>query len=129
MPIKNLNHHIKESNTPHTDLIEKISYYIGTKQFIRGLTGFFILWMVGNIILHFAVHLDIDFWPYLALSTFINVWSAYTAPIVTISSNAQQEREKLRADLEYELAIKSEKENLEIFKAVNEIKELLKNGA
>lgn len=103
--IKNFNDVLaeKKSELVHTNAIEKIANFFGTLGFMRILTFFFLLWCGGNIIVDRTLHKAFDPYPFLFVSTMINMLSAYTTPILLAAGKAQQERDEMKADHEHQV--------------------------
>jgi uncharacterized membrane protein len=60
-----------------------------------------------------------DPYPYLLLSTFINMLTVLQAPVILMSQNRQSHKDRLRAEIDYQINLKNEL-------ALNEIIERLK---
>jgi uncharacterized membrane protein len=60
-----------------------------------------------------------DAFPYLLLSTVINMLAVLQAPIILMSQNRQSHKDRLRAEIDYQINLKNEL-------ALNEIIERLK---
>ena len=63
--------------------------------------------------------INFDPYPFLLLSTAINVLSVLQAPIILMSQNRQANKDRLRAEIDYQVNLKNEL-------ALNEILERLK---
>ena len=63
--------------------------------------------------------INFDPYPFLLLSTGINVLSILQAPIILMSQNRQSHKDRLRAEIDYQVNLKNEL-------ALNEILERLK---
>jgi uncharacterized membrane protein len=63
--------------------------------------------------------ISFDPYPFLLLSTAINVLSVLQAPIILMSQNRQSHKDRLRAEIDYQVNLKNEL-------ALNEILERLK---
>ena len=70
--------------------------------------------------LAFAGKISFDPYPFLLLSTAINVLSILQAPIILMSQNRQSHKDRLRAEIDYQVNLKNEL-------ALNEILEHLKS--
>ena len=64
--------------------------------------------------------ISFDPYPFLLLSTAINVLSILQAPIILMSQNRQSHKDRLRAEIDYQVNLKNEL-------ALNEILEHLKS--
>jgi uncharacterized membrane protein len=92
-----------------------IAEFGGSWKFIIAAVFFFNLWMLIN---SFA-NSRFDPYPYLLLSTAINMLAVLQAPIILMSQNRQSHKDRLRAEIDYQVNLKNEI-------ALNEIIERLK---
>ena len=94
-----------------------IAEFGGSWKFILSAVLFFNVWVVINTLL-LANH-GFDAYPYLLLSTMINMIAVLQAPIILMSQNRQAHKDRLRAEIDYQVNLKNEL-------ALNEIIERLK---
>jgi CRP/FNR family transcriptional regulator, cyclic AMP receptor protein len=94
-----------------------IAEFGGSWKFISAAVLFFSLWVLINSALYFYV--GFDPYPYLLLSTAINMLAILQAPIILMSQNRQSHKDRLRAEIDYQVNLKNEL-------ALNEIIERLK---
>jgi uncharacterized membrane protein len=92
-----------------------IAEFGGSWKFIIAAVFFFNLWMLIN---SFA-NSRFDPYPYLLLSTAINMLAVLQAPIILMSQNREAHKDRLRAEIDYQVNLKNEI-------ALNEIIERLK---
>ena len=92
-----------------------IAEFGGSWKFIIAAVFFFNLWVLIN---SFA-NSRFDAYPYLLLSTAINMLTLLQAPIILMSQNRQSHKDRLRAEIDYQINLKNEL-------ALNEIIERLK---
>ena len=94
-----------------------IAEFGGSWKFITAAVFFFGLWVLINSALYF--YIGFDPYPYLLLSTAINMLAILQAPIILMSQNRQSHKDRLRAEIDYQINLKNEL-------ALNEIIERLK---
>jgi uncharacterized membrane protein len=94
-----------------------IAEFGGSWKFIIAAVLFFNVWMLINSLL--LAHGGFDPYPYLLLSTAINMLAVLQAPIILMSQNRQSHKDRLRAEIDYQINLKNEL-------ALNEIIERLK---
>jgi len=92
-----------------------IAEFGGSWKFIIAAVLFFNSWVLINSFLnsHF------DPYPYLLLSTMINMLAVLQAPIILMSQNRQSHKDRLRSEIDYQINLKNEL-------ALNEILDRLK---
>jgi len=94
-----------------------IAEFGGSWKFIFTAIGFLIVWVVMNTVL--LSQKPFDKYPFILLNLVLNMIFALQAPIIMMSQNRQSHKDRLRADLDYQLNLKNELE-------LNEIIERLK---
>ncbi|MGH7982082.1 MAG: DUF1003 domain-containing protein [Candidatus Udaeobacter sp.] len=94
-----------------------IAAFGGSWKFILSAVLFFNVWVIINSWL--LANRGFDAYPYLLLSTFINMLAVLQAPIILMSQNRQAHKDRLRAEIDYQINLKNEL-------ALNEIIERLK---
>jgi uncharacterized membrane protein len=94
-----------------------IAEFGGSWEFIFTAIAFLVLWVVTNTVL--LSQKPFDVYPFILLNLVLNMIFALQAPIIMMSQNRQSHKDRLRADLDYQLNLKNEL-------ALNEIIERLK---
>src|SRR5438876_7776729 len=94
-----------------------IAEFGGSWKFIVAAVLFFNAWVLLNTWL--LAHGGFDPYPYLLLSTAINMLAVLQAPIILMSQNRQAHKDRLRSEIDYQINLKNEI-------ALNEIIERLK---
>jgi|ERR1051326_4393050 uncharacterized membrane protein len=94
-----------------------IASFGGSWKFIIAAVLFFNTWVLINSFL--LTNNGFDPYPYLLLSTGINMLAVLQAPIILMSQNRQSHKDRLRAEIDYQINLKNEL-------ALNEIIERLK---
>ena len=94
-----------------------IAEFGGSWKFILSAVVFFNAWVILNSWL--LENRGFDAYPYLLLSTVINMLAVLQAPIILMSQNRQAHKDRLRAEIDYQINLKNEL-------ALNEIIERLK---
>src|SRR5215831_7152402 len=96
-----------------------IAEFGGSWKFILAAVLFVNIWVWINMWLAWMGKINFDPYPFLLLSTAINVLSILQAPIILMSQNRQSHKDRLRAEIDYQVNLKNEL-------ALNEILERLK---
>jgi uncharacterized membrane protein len=92
-----------------------IAEFGGSWKFIIAAVLFFNSWVLINSFLNSGF----DPYPYLLLSTMINMLAVLQAPIILMSQNRQSHKDRLRSEIDYQINLKNEL-------ALNEILDRLK---
>jgi len=96
-----------------------IAEFGGSWKFIIAAVVFVNIWVWINMWLAWMGKINFDPYPFLLLSTAINVLSILQAPIILMSQNRQSHKDRLRAEIDYQVNLKNEL-------ALNEILEHLR---
>jgi uncharacterized membrane protein len=94
-----------------------IAEFGGSWKFIIAAVLFFNAWVLINTFL--LANNGFDPYPYLLLSTAINMLAVLQAPFILMSQNRQSHKDRLRAEIDYQINLRNEL-------ALNEIIERLK---
>jgi uncharacterized membrane protein len=94
-----------------------IAEFGGSWKFILAAVVFFNTWVLINTWL--LAERAFDAYPYLLLSTVINMLAVLQAPVILMSQNRQSHKDRLRAEIDYQVNLKNEL-------ALNEIIQRLK---
>lgn len=84
------------------DLIAK---FAGSWTFIITFTGFLLGWMVINTYLSAKAF---DAYPYILLNLVLSCVAAIQAPLIMMSQNRQEQKDRIRAENDYKVNLKSE---------------------
>jgi len=98
--------------------------WVGSWTFIFLLFIFMAIWMVLNIYL-IAVK-QWDPYPFILLNFVLSTLAAIQAPVILMSQNRTADRDRAKAERDYTVNRKSEREIEEIHKDVKKIRALLK---
>ena len=97
----------KESFSYGQRLADKVANGMGSWTFIISQTIFVILWMALNIV-GLIYHWDV--YPFILLNLLFSTQAAYAAPIIMMSQNRQNERDRLQAMKDYQTNTEAKKE-------------------
>jgi CRP/FNR family cyclic AMP-dependent transcriptional regulator len=83
-----------------------IAEFGGSWKFIFAAVLFFNSWVLINTLL--LANSGFDPYPYLLLSTGINMLAVLQAPIILMSQNRQAHKDRLRSEIDYQVNLKNE---------------------
>ena len=84
---------------------DAIAKFAGSWAFIFAFTGVLILWMVINTILASNAF---DPYPFILLNLVLSCVAAIQAPLIMMSQNRQEEKDRRRAENDYQVNLKTE---------------------
>lgn len=98
----------KDDLTIGQKLADKVAAFGGSWRFITIFGIFILIWMIINII--FLATKAFDPYPFILLNLILSCLAALQAPIIMMSQNRQEEKDRERAQKDYMVNIKSEME-------------------
>src|SRR5919107_2434296 len=103
---RNLNEVEEESQTFADRMADALTEFGGSWKFIAATIAFTIFWVVYNTA--WRHDQGIDPFPYSFPDVMNGIVAALLAPIILISQNRQGDKDRLRADLDYQVNLKNE---------------------
>ncbi len=84
---------------------DAIARFAGSWAFIFSFTGVLVAWMVINVILAAKAF---DPYPFILLNLVLSCVAAIQAPLIMMSQNRQEEKDRRRAENDYKVNLKTE---------------------
>ena len=97
---------------------DAIAKFAGSWAFIFAFTGVLILWMVVNT---FLASNAFDPYPFILLNLVLSCVAAIQAPLIMMSQNRQEEKDRRRAENDYKVNLKTEIMIEDLYDKVNVI--------
>ena len=97
---------------------DSIAKFAGSWAFIFSFTGVLILWMVVNTVLAAKAF---DPYPFILLNLVLSCVAAIQAPLLMMSQNRQEEKDRRRAENDYKVNLKTEIMIEDLYDKVNAI--------
>src|SRR5882762_5828578 len=105
---RNVNEEMEVHSTPLQRIADWIAWFSGSMPFLMINGGWFIIWVIINT---FPVGIPaFDPYPFGLLTMIVSLEAIFLSCFVLISQNRQAQKDKVRADIEYEVNIKAELE-------------------
>ena len=92
--------------------------FAGSWAFIFSFTGVLILWMAANVLLAARAF---DPYPFILLNLVLSCVAAIQAPLIMMSQNRQEEKDRRRAENDYKVNLKTEIMIEDLYDKVNAI--------
>jgi uncharacterized membrane protein len=89
-------------------LADKVADFGGSWGFISLFMAFIVIWMIANTFL--LATRPFDPYPYILLNLVLSCVAAIQAPIIMMSQNRQESRDRLRSENDYQVNLKAELE-------------------
>ena len=116
--------------TENSDKTEKITFgqraadavarFAGSWAFIFSFIGVMIVWMVVNVILATRAF---DAYPFILLNLVLSCIAAVQAPLIMMSQNRQEAKDRARAENDYKINLKNELIIDDLYKKIMQILE------
>ena len=105
---KNINVEFDERLTFGERLSDKFSGIAGSWRFIIGFMMVIIIWITINVII--LVSKPFDPYPFILLNLVLSCLAAIQAPVILMSQNRQESKDRLRSEQDYRINLKAELE-------------------
>lgn len=125
--VRNVNEIFEEQMTFGQRASDWIARTVGSWEFIIIQSSIFVLWALLNVtawISHW------DPYPFILMNLVLSLQAAYTAPIIMMSQNRQEKKDRLEAHNDYQINQKAEEEIrviIEHFEAQNQALSIIHN--
>ena len=108
----------KEKYTLGQRAADSIAKFAGSWAFIFSFSGVLILWMIVNVVLAAGAF---DPYPFILLNLVLSCVAAIQAPLIMMSQNRQEKRDRHRAENDYKVNLKTEIMIEDLYDKVNAI--------
>ena len=108
----------KEKYTLGQRAADVIAKFAGSWAFIFSFTGVLVLWMIVNTLLAAKAF---DPYPFILLNLVLSCVAAIQAPLIMMSQNRQEEKDRRRAENDYKVNLKTEIMIEDLYDKVNAV--------
>lgn len=108
LTVKNINEQLSGEVSFGGRMADRMAEFGGSWRFVLLFMGLLALWVVVNSLAVFWR--PIDPYPFIFLNLILSCVAALQAPIIMMSQNRQEKRDRLRADQDYKVNLKAELE-------------------
>src|SRR5882672_2330188 len=115
---RNVNEEQDKRLTLADRMADHLAEFGGSWKFIGAAVGIIILWIVFN---SYILIRGFDPAPYQMLNLVMGIIAGMQAPIIMMSQNRQSEKDRLRADLDYQVNLKNELSLTEVLRRLDVI--------
>jgi len=110
---RNINREMEEKATVGQRIADKVASFGGSWTFIIIYLSFLIAWMAFNtfVLIHYGRGeggAQFDPYPYILLNLMLSMTAALQAPIIMMSQNRAAEKDRLAAEQDFKVNLKSE---------------------
>jgi uncharacterized membrane protein len=105
---KDLEEELSKDLTPGQRVADRIAAFGGSWTFISFFFGFLLLWMSINVFV--LVKRPFDPYPFILLNLILSCLAAIQAPVIMMSQNRKEEKDRKRSQNDYKVNLKAELE-------------------
>ena len=106
--LKNLLHPPKEALTQGQKIADKVARFGGSWSFIISFLILLVVWIIFNSVA--ALQYDFDPYPFILMNLILSCIAALQAPIIMMSQNRQEEKDRKERENDYLINMKAELE-------------------
>lgn len=97
-----------ENRTFGQKVADKVADFGGSWTFILSFMFFLVAWIIANV--YFLMNKGFDPYPFILLNLILSCIAALQAPIIMMSQNRQEEKDRERAKKDFQVNLKAEEE-------------------
>ncbi len=105
---ENIQDEIEAELTFGQKIADRVAAFGGSWIFIIAFFSFILIWMTINI--WFLASKPFDPHPFILLNLILSCWAAIQAPIIMMSQNRQEQKDRQRSEHDYKINLKAELE-------------------
>jgi CRP/FNR family transcriptional regulator, cyclic AMP receptor protein len=106
--VRNINVEMEEKATVGQRIADKVASFGGSWTFIGIYIFFLLAWMIFNSFVLIRYRADFDPYPYILLNLMLSMTAALQAPIIMMSQNRAAYKDRLAAEQDFKVNLKSE---------------------
>jgi uncharacterized membrane protein len=119
------NEAIEERETFGNRLADRVASFGGSWTFITLFGVVMVGWVIVNTVL--LRQNAFDAYPFILLNLVLSMLAAIQAPIIMMSQNRQDAKDRIRGELDYKVNLKAELEVTEVLRRMDSMQELLEH--
>ena len=119
--VRNPNEEIAEAETQADRVADRVARFGGSWRFIGSFGAALVVWVALNVL----IPRPWDPYPYILLNLFLSMLAAIQAPIIMMSQNRQDTKDRLRGELDYRVNLKAEVEISQVLERLNRVEDQL----
>jgi CRP/FNR family cyclic AMP-dependent transcriptional regulator len=120
---RNVNEEHADRLTFGERIADQVASFGGSWTFILTFGAVLVLWMTANAV--FLASRPFDPYPFILLNLVLSALASIQAPVIMMSQNRQAAKDRLKADLDYQVDLKAELEVAQLHRKVDRLQEAL----
>jgi CRP/FNR family transcriptional regulator, cyclic AMP receptor protein len=130
--VPNPNDVVEDRETFGERVADGVAKFGGSWGFIFTFGSILLVWVLLNtvlLIIHTKTGEPVDPYPFILLNLFLSMLAALQAPVIMMSQNRQDTKDRIRSELDYQVNLKSELGIMQLHEKFDELRrEILKRG-
>jgi CRP/FNR family cyclic AMP-dependent transcriptional regulator len=122
---RNPNEVLAERETFWDRVADGVARFGGSWAFIFSFGAVLVAWVALNTVFLTAGRGAFDPYPFILLNLFLSMLAALQAPVIMMSQNRQDAKDRVRSELDYQVNLKAELEILQLLSKVETLEERL----
>jgi CRP/FNR family transcriptional regulator, cyclic AMP receptor protein len=122
---RNPNEVLDEKATFGDRIADGVARFGGSWSFISSFAVFLAVWVVANTVLLLGRKEPFDPFPFILLNLFLSMLAAIQAPVIMMSQNRQDAKDRVRSELDYQVNLKAELEITQLHEKFDRIEQRL----
>ena len=106
-PVQNAYELFEDQSTFGERMADRVTSVAGSWNFIITQSVILTVWVILNVTAYLR---HWDPYPFILMNLVLSLQAAYTAPLIMISQNRQNRRDRLAANIDYQINVKAEEE-------------------
>jgi CRP/FNR family cyclic AMP-dependent transcriptional regulator len=129
--VPNPNEVVEDRQTFGDRVADGVARFGGSWSFIFSFAGILLVWVVLNTVLIVSRSgLPFDPYPFILLNLFLSMLAAVQAPVIMMSQNRQDAKDRIRSELDYQVNLKAELGIMQLHEKFDDLRrEILKREA
>lgn len=116
---KDIDSEVEEDLTFGQKIADKVAMFGGSWTFILSFGGFIFIWIVVNVV--FLAQKPFDPYPFILLNLILSCLAALQAPVIMMSQNRQESKDRTRSQHDYQVNLKAELEIRQLHEKIDHL--------
>jgi CRP/FNR family transcriptional regulator, cyclic AMP receptor protein len=122
---RNPNEVLEEKATFGEHVADGVARFGGSWYFIFAFATVLLVWVAANTVLLLGRPEPFDPYPFILLNLFLSMLAAIQAPVIMMSQNRQDTKDRVRSELDYQVNLKAELEIMELHEKFDRLEQRL----
>ena len=129
--VPNPNDVVEESETFGERVADGVAKFGGSWSFMFSFAAFLVVWVLLNTVLILGRQKGEPFdpYPFILLNLFLSMLAAIQAPVIMMSQNRQDAKDRIRSELDYQVNLKAELGIMQLHEKFDELRREMLNGS